>query len=121
PDSAGYRTAKFVSRHRAAVAAAVLALGSLVGATVVSLQQARLARAQAQRAQEQGAAAAAVKDFLLEAFTSADPYKTAGREVSARELLEAGAARIDGDALAREPRVRAELHEAFGDTFSKLD
>ena len=120
PDSLGYRAAKFVGRHRVGVAAAAIAVAALLVATLVSLSQARIAREQARAARHEAATSQAVKSFLLETFTSADPYRTGGREVTARELLESGAGKIEA-ALAGQPDVRAELHEAFGDTFAKLD
>ena len=44
PDTLLYRTSKFLARHRAAVAAAVLVAASLVTGTAVAVREARLAR-----------------------------------------------------------------------------
>ncbi len=44
PDTFWYRSGKFVQRHRWALAAAAIVSASLIGAVVISLQQARVAR-----------------------------------------------------------------------------
>jgi eukaryotic-like serine/threonine-protein kinase len=49
-DTLGYRASKFVRRHRAAVAAAVLVSASLVGGIVATTRQARIAEANRLRA-----------------------------------------------------------------------
>ena len=46
PDRFGYRARKFIGRHRAAVAATVLALASLCGGLVATVHQAHVAREQ---------------------------------------------------------------------------
>src|SRR5882724_12048990 len=56
-DTAGYRTAKFVTRHRAGVLATALSLLVLVAALVVTVRQARIARQQAEIASQQRARA----------------------------------------------------------------
>jgi eukaryotic-like serine/threonine-protein kinase len=73
PPSAGYLLAKFVRRHRVAVAAAALVLLALVGATVVSLRAAEQARAALAEAEARAAELGAVNDFVEQMLTSADP------------------------------------------------
>jgi len=50
-DTVGYRTYKFVSRHKLGVAAAALLVLSLAGGLIATLWQARIARAERQRAE----------------------------------------------------------------------
>jgi serine/threonine-protein kinase len=110
--SFGYRASRFLVRHRVATAAAVLVALSLVGGMTASLTQAR------QKARE-AAKAEAVKTFLIELFRVADPVASGGKEVTARELLEQGAARLDSE-LASQPEVRSELEQVVGDLFFEL-
>ena len=111
-DSTAYRIRKFVRRNRAAVAAGVAVAFALVAATAVSLQQAHIARAQAARAE-------AVNGFLDSIFRSIDPANAKGREVGAKELIDAGAQRVDRD-LAAQPAAAAQLHATLGDTYLAL-
>lgn len=105
PDSALYRGRKLVQRHKLAAAALGAAVLSLVAGTVVSQRQARMASEQAQRAER-------VKELLLSIFREADPETGRGPELTAREILAAGAKRVDAE-LAPEPEVRAELLDAI--------
>ena len=105
PDSALYRGRKLVQRHKLAAAALAAAVLSLVAGTIVSQRQARMASEQAQRAER-------VKELLLSIFREADPETGRGPELTAREILAAGARRVDAE-LAPEPEVRAELLDAI--------
>ena len=101
PDSAGYRASKFIGRHSLAVATGAVILAALVAGVVVVLWQAGVARGEARRADR-------VKSFLIELFREADPSQTLGETITAREILEKGARRLD-EQLVEEPAVRAEL------------
>lgn len=116
----GYRVQKWLRRHAIAsvIGAGVIVL--LITALAVSLHQAERARVAAQQAQQQARTAQAIQKFLIDGYTKANPYNTDGRVVSARDLLEAGAARVDVD-LADQAGVRAELHATFGRVFADLE
>ena len=98
PDTLGYRTRKFVSRHRVAVAAALLVSLSLAGGVAAALWQARATRIESERT-------ARVRDFLASIFGSLDPDLGPGRDASAATLLADGAARVEAE-LGGEPRHR---------------
>lgn len=51
PDTLSYRTGKFITRHKAGVAAAVIVLLTLLSATVITSWQARVARRERDKAQ----------------------------------------------------------------------
>ncbi|HEY0727959.1 MAG TPA: hypothetical protein VGD38_07825, partial [Pyrinomonadaceae bacterium] len=51
PDTMGYRTGKFIKRHRLGVAAAALVLSTLIGGIMATAWQARIARAERARAE----------------------------------------------------------------------
>jgi eukaryotic-like serine/threonine-protein kinase len=119
-DSAWYRMRKFMRRNRVGVAAASIVLIALVAATCISLWQAKRAQDAAQRAETKSRTAEAVKEYLLSVFSSANPYKTDGKTVTARDLLEGGLNQVDKK-LAGQPQVQAEIYAAFVETFVELD
>jgi tetratricopeptide (TPR) repeat protein/tRNA A-37 threonylcarbamoyl transferase component Bud32 len=105
PDSALYRARKLVLRHKLAAAALAAALVSLIAGAAVSLAEAHTARAQAHRAER-------VKDLLISIFHTADPENDQGPQLTARQILAAGAGRVQTE-LAAEPEVQAELLDAL--------
>ena len=113
PDTLGYRTKKFVSRHRIAVSAAALVLASLAAGLGAVLWQAQATRLEAART-------ARVRDFLASIFGSLDPDLGPGREASAATLLADGAARVEAE-LGDEPQIAAELYTALGRAWLALE
>ena len=111
-DTAPYRMRKFAGRHRAGVAAAALVTVSLLAGLTGTLWQARAARMEARRAQE-------VKDFLVGIFQVSDPSQARGEQVTARELLDRGAARV-GAELRDQPVLQAEMTGVLADVYEKL-
>ena len=112
PDSAAYRAAKFLRRHAFAVAA-----GTAIGLSLgigggLALWQARVARAEAARANR-------VKQFIASIFTEAAPRTGVGGVVTAADLLSSATARIDSE-LANDPTVAAELSVIIAEGFSNL-
>lgn len=112
PGNAAYRLMKFVRRHAGAVSAAaaiVLAVGIGGG---VALWQAKVARAEAARAER-------VKEFIASIFSQAVPRVGVGGVVAASDLLSAAAARIETE-LADDPAAAAELGVIIADSFDRL-
>jgi len=107
-----YRASKSLRRHRIAWAAVAGLVVSLAAGFAITLWQARVARAQASRAE-------AVSRFLLHIFESADPEVEQGPSTTARTLLDRGAARIH-DELSTQPALRAEMLRTLGGLYSKL-
>lgn len=112
-----HRGAKFLRRHRLAIAVAGLVLVAILSGSGVAIWQARLARAEATRAE-------AVQDFLVSIFRAnsrnqPDPQRA--RAATARELLDAGAARLrspDGTLLP--PPARDVLRAVIGGLYNEL-
>ena len=104
-DSVLYRGRKLVLRHKLATAALAVAVLSLLVGLAVALRQAENARAQAQRAER-------VKELLISIFREADPEKGQGPALTAREILDAGARRVETE-LGTEPEVQAELLDSI--------
>ena len=71
-DTLGYRAARFVRRHRMPVAFAALAVVALAAGLLGTLTQARRARAQAARADQQARAAGQQRDFALRQLSRAE-------------------------------------------------
>ncbi len=111
PDTFSYRASKFVRRHYAGVAAAVVMLVLLVGGIVATTVQARRAEAEAEKA-------ATVNTFLLDMLASADPDQE-GREVTVAELLDAAAREADAG-LEAQPATEAAIRLTLGNTYAAL-
>ncbi len=111
-DTLRYRSAKFIRRHRFGTGAAILVILLLVGfGILMTVQQAQTAR-EAQKAES-------VKDFLVSVFSVSDPGESLGEEVTARQLLEAGAERIESE-MQDQPAVQAELMQVMGVVYKQL-
>ena len=118
PASAGYRVRKFVSRHRAGVAAAMVAVLALLSALAGMTWQAGEAARERDRARVEADKAEQSLEFLLTLFESSDPSVQQGDTLTAREVLDRGAEQID--ALADQPEVQATLLDAMGRVYQSL-
>jgi eukaryotic-like serine/threonine-protein kinase len=119
PPSVAYRSRKFIRRHRWGVAAsAILALA--VVALIVSLivKSVRIAR-ERDRANREAQEAERVSDFLVQAFKVSDPDQARGNKITAREILDSGARRIDTE-LANQPSLQARLMFTMGNVYEGL-
>jgi eukaryotic-like serine/threonine-protein kinase len=112
PDTTPYRARRFVARHAMGLAASVLVLLSLVGGLVGTAWQARVASREAAKARE-------VAAFLTSLFAVAHPGESRGASITARELVDRGAARISSD-LAGQPAIQAELLNVVGIIYREL-
>jgi tetratricopeptide (TPR) repeat protein len=107
------RTSKFLSRNAtASITVAVLVSMLLVG-NFVYLHALSRSRAAAELEAEK---AAEVTEFLIGLFESNDPDQASGEELTARQILEAGAARVKQE-LERQPDIRAAILHAIGRIF----
>jgi eukaryotic-like serine/threonine-protein kinase len=111
-ESIAYRLRKFTRRHAIGVSAAALVTLSLMGGLAGTTWQARLAASEAAKAR-------AVSTFLMGLFEVSDPDFANADRITARELLDAGARRVDAE-LAEQPEVRAEMLALLGDIHRKL-
>ena len=110
-----YLAARALRRHRAwALAGGVAALAVLSG-TGAALWQAHEARMAAARAN-------AVKSYLLQVFRASDPRTASDRprgQITARELLDLGAARIDSE-FSTQPELQLELLGQLASLYREL-
>ena len=116
PDTWAYRARKFVRRNAWAVAGSTASM--LMIATVVALYTGARSR-ERDSAQRERKAADTVAEFMLDVYRRANPNETRGAEVTARDLLDVAAARIDRD-LVNEPRLRLSLMRKMGQSYSGL-
>ncbi len=116
PDRLRYRARKFVARNRLATASAaggLLLAAGLTGFYLFDLARQRdVARVEAAKASEAAA-------FLRELFIVSDPSESRGQSVTARELLDAGAARIATE-LQGQPDVQATMMRVIGEVYQSL-
>ncbi|HKV09244.1 MAG TPA: serine/threonine-protein kinase [Thermoanaerobaculia bacterium] len=107
-----YRAGKFVRRNRVALAVGLAFVG-LAAAFVVStvVQSARVAR---ERDKAEQALA-----FLVDLFEVSEPEESRGDEITAREILDRGAARVERE-LGGRPEAQAALQETLGRVYRKL-
>jgi serine/threonine protein kinase len=105
-DTWGYRAGKFLSRHRVGTAAAVLVALSLAAGIAGTLWQARQARREAAKARE-------VQAFTMRLFEGSDPHQAPEENLSARDLLDRGARRVDEE-LRSQPEIQAEMMLMLG-------
>ena len=98
-----------------AVAGMVVAIG-LATTAVIARNEAELQRVRAEREAE---AAQQTASFLVGLFKVSDPSEARGETITAREILTAGAARINTE-LAAQPEIQARLMDTIGSVFSSL-
>ena len=115
-DTFGYRANKFIRRHSVGVIASTavaILIAALVGFYTWQLAEERnRARAEARKAEQ-------VSQFLTQLFASSDPRETGGDKLTAKQILDAGADRIETE-LAGQPEVRAALMDVMGVAYQNL-
>jgi eukaryotic-like serine/threonine-protein kinase len=115
PERTWYRTKKFISRRRWAVASVGAVVLALAAGLSAALWQAHVARRQTQ-------VATAMEKFLEDIFRANssfqdDPAKA--RQTTARELLDIGARKID-DELAGVPQAKFRILDTLGNMYFDL-
>jgi serine/threonine-protein kinase len=114
-DTFGYRAGKFVRRHKTGMS--ILSL-LIVLAVAMTIQAARIAR-ERDRANQEAATAQAVTQSLVEMFEAADPGKSRGNVITARELLDRGAEKVVRE-LKDQPVVQSKLLDTIGRLYQNI-
>jgi serine/threonine-protein kinase len=117
-DALSYRLGKFVRRHAAAAVAAVLAITALIGATVVSLQQAGIARGERDRALREARRTGQVTAFFQDVLASAKPERQ-GTGVTVVAAIDSAIVRADS-AFTGEPDLQAAIKLTLGSTLAHM-
>jgi len=102
-----------------ATCAAVLGMLFMSGLAAYSLVQRAAAQKQTARAEAEAEAARQTTSFLIGLFRILDPSEARGNSVTAREMLDKGAARVDTE-LAKQPAIQATLMDAIGTVYMGL-
>jgi eukaryotic-like serine/threonine-protein kinase len=111
-DTFAYRTGKFMRRNKIAVAVATAFVILTLASAVLIIRQSIRAARERDKAQQ-------VSAFLVELFNVSDPGEARGNSVTAREILDKGAARVERE-LADQPEVQATLMNTIGQVYAKL-
>jgi tetratricopeptide (TPR) repeat protein len=109
-------------RHRRLAIVAGAAICGMVmtsGLAAFALIQRSVAQRQTRRAEAETQTARETTKFLVDLFKISDPGEARGNSVTAREMLDKGAARIDRE-LAKQPAIRATLMDTLGTVYTGL-
>jgi eukaryotic-like serine/threonine-protein kinase len=125
-DTWSYRSSKFVRRHWLPVTAGVAAVCLVLAFAATTYRQSlriaaerdRVAQ-QRERAEHERARAEEVSSFLVNLFKLSDPEENRGNQVTARELLDSGAKRLEAG-LQDQPETKAALLSTVGAVYDSL-
>jgi serine/threonine protein kinase/Tfp pilus assembly protein PilF len=119
PPSAMYRLRKYVRRHKVGVVtASLVVLAMVVGITGTTVGLLKAVKAE-RKAREEAETAQQVSDFLVALFEVSDPSEARGNTVTAREILDKGAGKIEEE-LQEQPRIQSRLMETMGRVYRNL-
>jgi tetratricopeptide (TPR) repeat protein len=107
-----YQARKWIGRHKGAAAASALLVLVLIGLTTAMAVVTHRAREESLRAERES-------KFLVNLFKAATPEVDKGREVTARDLLDQAAKRIDQE-LAAVPDVHASMLATIAQAYVSL-
>ncbi len=111
-----YVLQKFVTRNAIPVTASCVLVA--VG-TAAAVYHNRSITAERDRVQAEAEKSAAVAQFLTGIFELSDPDETQGATITAKEILDTGASRIEAD-LSDQPDTRAALNTTIGSVYASL-
>jgi tetratricopeptide (TPR) repeat protein len=89
------------------------------GLAAYALVERAAAQRQTARAEAEAETAKQTTTFLVDLFRISDPSEARGNTVTAREMLDKGAARVDVE-LARQPAIQAALMDTLGTVYMGL-
>ncbi len=125
-DTLSYRSAKFIRRHWLPVAAGASVFALILAFAATTYVQSRRIAAerdrvaeQRERAERERSRAQEVSSFLVDLFKLSDPEVNRGNQVTARELLDSSAKRLQ-DALQDQPATKAALLTTVGAVYDSL-
>ena len=108
------------NRRLAAISvAAVMGMVVAIGLATTAVIARNEADAQRLIAQEKAETARRTADFMIGLFEVSDPSESRGRSITAREILEKGAERIEEE-LAGQPVIQASMMNSMGRAFTGL-
>lgn len=119
PPSATYRLRKYVRRHKVGVAAGALVMAAMIfGITGTTIGLLKAVKAE-KKARDEAETAQQVSDFLVDLFRVSDPSEARGNTITAREVLDKGAGRIEEE-LEKQPKIQTRLMDTIGMVYNNL-
>ncbi len=119
PSTWRYRTGKFVLRHRFATATALTAVVVVAGFMIALARQERIASEERDRARAEARKAQRISGLLRGLFDAASPQSDSAGQLTARDLLDRGEARVRSE-LADQPAMRGEVLSTIGSAYAGL-
>jgi len=111
---------KRIQRLKAGVVATLAILGMVAAwSSFVANQQRDLANQSRARAEIEAETAKRTTDFMVGLFEVSDPSEALGNSITAREIMEQGAERIETE-LTAQPVIQATLMETMGTVYTSL-
>lgn len=114
-----YQVRKLVSRHKAGFSFAAAVVVLLAGFSVTMELENKRVTNERDRANREAQVAQGVSGFLVNLFNVSQPEQSRGKTITARELLDKGAANIQKN-VKMDPEVKASLLDTMGDAYSSL-
>jgi non-specific serine/threonine protein kinase/serine/threonine-protein kinase len=119
PPGTMYRLKKYVQKHKVGVAAGALVLTALIiGIAGTSIGLLKATKAE-KKAREEAETAMRTTEFLVNLFKVSDPSEARGNSITAREILDKSADRIEEE-LAGQPKIQSRLMETMGRVYRNL-
>ncbi|HNP62819.1 MAG TPA: tetratricopeptide repeat protein [Woeseiaceae bacterium] len=118
--SASIARAKRMQRLKAGVVVTLAVLGVIATfSAYLATQQRDLANQARSRAVVEAETAKQTTDFMVDLFNVADPSEARGNSITAREIMDKGASRIEQE-LSAQPAIQATLMETMGAVYMSL-
>jgi serine/threonine-protein kinase len=117
-DTFGYRSGKFIRRHKMGVAATAIVILTLIAGIFFTMREAKIAAEERDKARREAAKANEIKDFMQSMLKSADP-EVKGRNVTVAQILDEASQRINVE-LANQPEIQAAARSTIGNTYYGL-
>ena len=122
PSTFGYRAARFVRRHRIAVAAGIAVAVALIGGTALAMWQSRVATAESANARSEQAKSEKLAKYMAKIIGYANPgwYAEGAKQKGEARVIDAIndlADKIDTD-FPDDIDIAAELHYRFAEVFN---
>jgi len=112
PANVVYRARKYVRRHGAVLASALLAMLLLASFGIVEAIQLRRITRERDRADR-------IAGFMIGMFRVSDPGESRGNSITAREILDRSTKGI-ATGLARDPELQSQMMEVMGSVYASL-
>jgi serine/threonine-protein kinase len=114
-----YQLGRFVARNKTAVSLSAMLVLSLLVGVAATTWKAIEAQRERDQARHQAQQSALMRDLVIDIFRRANPTQASGAQISARDLLDDGLARIDRSELA-DLASKAQIRSIMADAYLAL-